>query len=148
MFLFFSYSCAIELEYSLHVIILTYELAYSLCVMIVICSYDMIIVYELVHIPCARVLSYKTLCLNFHAICLLGFRAKHMWWFIMSLGTPEFFTYRSIGSKQRGTYVVTIYAGKVPGYIVAGDCLPFPWSRCRWAGGDSPVHPLHSPMFD
>jgi hypothetical protein len=31
MFLFFSYSCAIELEYSLHVIILTYELAYSVC---------------------------------------------------------------------------------------------------------------------
>jgi hypothetical protein len=34
MFLFVTYSCAIELEYSFHVIILTYELAYSLCVMI------------------------------------------------------------------------------------------------------------------
>jgi hypothetical protein len=101
MFLFFSYSCAIELEYSLHVIILTYELAYSLCVMIVICSYDMIVVYELVHSPCARVSSYKTLCLNIHAICLLGFRAKHKL-FIMPSGTPKFFICRSIGSGTVG----------------------------------------------
>jgi hypothetical protein len=36
------YSCAIELEYSFHVIILTYELTYSLCVMILTCSYDIV----------------------------------------------------------------------------------------------------------
>jgi hypothetical protein len=71
-------------------------------VMIVICSYDMIVVYELVHSPCARVLSYKTLCLNIHAICLLGFRAKHSWWFIMPLGTPKFFTYRFARSGTTG----------------------------------------------
>jgi hypothetical protein len=52
------------------------------------------------------------------------------------------------GQGPRGTWVVTIYAGKVPGYIVAGDCMPFPWSMGRWPGGDSPVHPLHSPTFD
>jgi hypothetical protein len=92
MFLFFSYSCAIELEYSLHVIILTYELAYSLYVMIMICSYDMIIVYELVHSPYARVSSYKTLCLNIHTIYQLGFRDRYRWWFIMPSGTPKFFT--------------------------------------------------------
>jgi hypothetical protein len=102
MFLFFTYSCDIELEYSLHVIILTYELAYSLCMMIVICSYDKILVYELVHSPYARVLSYKTLCLNIHAICLLGFRTKYRWWFIMPLGTPKSFTCRSEGSRTAG----------------------------------------------
>jgi hypothetical protein len=102
MFLFFTYSCAIELEYSFHVIILTYELAYSLCVMVLTCLYDMILVYELVHSPYARVSSYKTLCLNIHVICLLGFRAKYMWWFIMPSGMPKSFTYRSVGSRTAG----------------------------------------------
>jgi hypothetical protein len=54
------YSCAIELEYSFHVIILTYELTYSLCVMILTCSYDMILAYELDYSFYARVSSYKT----------------------------------------------------------------------------------------
>jgi hypothetical protein len=102
MFLIFTYSCAIDLEYSLHVIILTYELAYSLCVMIVICSYGMILVYELVHSPYARVSLYKTLCLIIHTICLLGFRAKYKWWFIMPLGRPKSFTCRSVGSGTTG----------------------------------------------
>jgi hypothetical protein len=52
------------------------------------------------------------------------------------------------GRGLQGTWVVTIYAGKVPGYIVAGDCMPFPQSRGRCADGDSPVHPLHYPTFD
>jgi hypothetical protein len=86
----------------LHVIILTYELAYSLCVMIVMCSYDMILVYELVHSPYARFSSYKTLYLNIHTICLLGFRAKYRWWFIMPSGTPKSFTRRSVGSRTAG----------------------------------------------
>jgi hypothetical protein len=43
--------------------------------------------------------------------------------------------------------VVNIYASVVPGYIVAGVCMPSPRSRGRWVGGDSPVHPLYSPMF-
>jgi hypothetical protein len=98
MLLFFTYSCAIELEYSLHVIILTYELAHSLCVTILACSCDMILVHELDHSLCARVLSYKTLCLNIHTICLFRFRAKYRWWFIMPSGMPKFFTCRSVGS--------------------------------------------------
>jgi hypothetical protein len=102
MFLFFTYSCAIGLEYSLHVMILTYELAYTSCVMIVICSYDMILVYVLVHSPCARVPSYKTLCLNIHTICLLGFRDRYRWWFIMSSSMPKSFTCRSIGLGTAG----------------------------------------------
>jgi hypothetical protein len=96
------YSCAIELDYSFHVIILTYELAYSLCVMILTCSYDTILAYELDYSFYARVSSYKTLCLNIHAICLLGFGAKYRWRFIMPLGMPNFFTCRSVGSGTAG----------------------------------------------
>jgi hypothetical protein len=92
------YSCAIELEYSFHVIILTYELAYSLCVMILTCSYDMILAYELDYSFYARVSSYKTLCLNIRTACLLGFIAKYRWQFIMPSGMPKFFTCRSVGS--------------------------------------------------
>jgi hypothetical protein len=95
-------SCAIELEYSVHVIILTYELAYSLCVLILTCSYDMILAYELDYSFYARVSSYKTLCLNICTICLLGFRAKYRWWFIMPSGTPKFFTCRSVGLGTAG----------------------------------------------
>jgi hypothetical protein len=102
MFLFFTYSCAIELEYSFYVIILTYELAYSLCVMILTCPYDMILVCELVHSPYARVSSYKTLCIIIHTICLLGFRVRYRWWFIMPSGTPKSFTCRSVGSGTAG----------------------------------------------
>jgi hypothetical protein len=96
------YSCAIELEYSFHVIILTYELAYGLCVMILTCLYDMILAYELDYSFYTRVLSYKILCLNIRTICLLGFRAKHKWRFIMPSGTPKFFTCRSVGSGTVG----------------------------------------------
>jgi hypothetical protein len=42
---FYQYSCAIELEYSFHVMILTYELVYSFYVMSLTC---------------------RTLCLNIH----------------------------------------------------------------------------------
>jgi hypothetical protein len=70
MLIFHIYSCAKELEYSFHVITLIYELAYSLCIMILTCSFDMIIAYELDYSFNARVLSYRTLCF-FHAIYLL-----------------------------------------------------------------------------
>jgi hypothetical protein len=96
------YSCAIELAYSFHVIILTYELTYSLCVTILTCSYDMILAYELDYSFYARVSSYKTLSLNMRTICLLGFRAKYMWRFIMPSSTPKFFTCRSVGSGTAG----------------------------------------------
>jgi hypothetical protein len=103
------YSYAIELEYSFNVIILTYELAYSLCVMILTCPYGMILAYELDYSFYARVLSYKTLCLNIHTICLLGFRAKYKWWFIMPLSTPKFFTCRAVGSETTGGLGWSLY---------------------------------------
>ena len=49
------YSCAIELEYSCLVIITIYELAYSLCVMMLTCS---------------------TSCLIIHMICMSRSRAR------------------------------------------------------------------------
>jgi hypothetical protein len=79
MLIFHIYSCAKELEYSFHVITLIYELAYSLCIMILTCSFDMIIAYELDYSFYARVLSYRTLCLIILAIYLLRFRAKYRW---------------------------------------------------------------------
>jgi hypothetical protein len=62
---FYQYSCAIELEYSFHVIILTYELAYSFYVMS---------------------LTYKTLCLVIHTTCMITIRAKLNWRFIVPSG--------------------------------------------------------------
>jgi hypothetical protein len=83
MLIFHIYSCAIELEYSFHVITLMYELAYSLCIMILTCSFDMITAYELDYSFYARVSSYRTLCLIIHAIYLLRFRAKYRWRFVV-----------------------------------------------------------------
>jgi hypothetical protein len=88
MLIFHIYSCAIELEYSFYVITLIYELAYSLCIMFLTCSFDMIIAYELDYSFYARVSSYRTLCLIIHAIYLLRFRAKYRWWFVVPSGMP------------------------------------------------------------
>ena len=85
---YLQYSCAIELEYSFHVIILTYELAYSLCVMILTCSFGMIISYELDYSFYAMISSYRTLCLIFQAIYMLRIRAKLRWWFVVPSDLP------------------------------------------------------------
>ena len=64
---FYQYSCAIELEYSFHVIILTYELEYSFNVMSLTC---------------------KTLCLIIHTTCMIRIRAKLRWWIVVPSGLP------------------------------------------------------------
>ena len=66
---YLQYSCAIELEYSFHVIIMTYELAYSFYAMILTCA---------------------TLCLIIHITCMIRSRAKLRWRFIASSGLPKF----------------------------------------------------------
>ena len=71
------YSHAYELEYSYYVIILIYELVYSLCVMKV---------------------AHLTLCLNTHITYIIKIIAKLRRRFIMPLGVPKFFTCRSVGS--------------------------------------------------
>ena len=55
MLSFLQYSNAYELDYSFHVTIMIYELAYSLCVMILTCS---------------------TLCLTIHMTCMSRSRAR------------------------------------------------------------------------
>ena len=68
-------------QYSLHVIIMTYELEYSLSVMILTCA---------------------TLCLTIHMTCMLRIRAKLRWWFIVPSGLPVSYACRSEGSESRG----------------------------------------------
>jgi hypothetical protein len=78
----YSYSNAYELKYScLHVIVMIYELANSLNLMILTCS---------------------TLCLIIHITCMSRIRAKLRRRFIMPLDVPKSFTYRSVGSWTRG----------------------------------------------
>ena len=81
----YHYSCAIEPEY--HVIVLIYELAYGLLVMIITCCpFDMIRAYELDYSFYAMISSYRTLCLTIHAIYNMEFR----WWFVVPSGLPMF----------------------------------------------------------
>jgi hypothetical protein len=81
MLSYLQYSSALELEYSCLVIIMIYELAYSLCVMILTCS---------------------TLCLTIHMICISRSRARLRWRFIVSLGLPTSYACRSVGSESWG----------------------------------------------
>jgi hypothetical protein len=81
-FSYLSYSNAHELEYScIRVIIMIYELAYSLCVMIMTCF---------------------TLCLTLHTIYMMMIRAKLRWWFVVPSGVPMSYACRSVGSKSDG----------------------------------------------
>ena len=81
MLSFYIYSHTYELEYSCCVIIMIYELVYSLYVMRV---------------------AHLTLYLNTHITYIIRIRAKMRWRFIMPLGVPKFFTYRSVGSGTQG----------------------------------------------
>jgi hypothetical protein len=78
---FYQYSCAIELEYSLHVIIVTYELAYSFYVMDLTC---------------------RTLCLIIHMTCMIRSRAKLRWRFVVPSGFPMSYACRSVELGSRG----------------------------------------------
>ena len=78
---YYQYSCAIELEYSLHVIIRTYELEYSLSVMILSCA---------------------TLCLTIHITYMNRIRTKLWWRFIMPSGVPMSYACRSVGLESQG----------------------------------------------
>jgi len=78
---YYQYSCAIELEYSLHVIIVTYELTYSFYVMSLTC---------------------RTLCLIIHMTYMIRSRAKLRWQFIVPSGVPMSYAYQSVGSESRG----------------------------------------------
>ena len=75
----FSHAC--ELEYSFHVMILTYELAYSFYVMNLAC---------------------RTLSLIIHATLMIRIRTKLRWWFIIPSGLPMSYACRSVRPESRG----------------------------------------------
>ena len=81
LFSYLQYSSAYELEYSCLVIILIYELAYSLCVMII---------------------TNSTLCLTIHMTCMSRSRAKLRWRFVVPSGLPMSYACRSVGSESQG----------------------------------------------
>ena len=88
------YSSANELEYSFHVIIMIYELAYSLCVMILTCS---------------------TLSLIIHMTCMSRSRARLGVAVHRSFGFAHILACQSIGLESRGIWVVSLYTGMVLG---------------------------------
>jgi hypothetical protein len=100
MLSYLQYSNAYELGYSCLVIIMIYELAYNLCVMILTCS---------------------TLCLIIHITHMSRIRAKLRWWFIMPSGVPKFFTCQSVGSGTLGIRIVSVYTSMVLGYGETGE---------------------------
>ena len=81
LFSYLQYSSAYELEYSCLVIIMIYELAHSLCVLILTCS---------------------TLCLTIHMICMSRTRARLRWQFVVPSGLPMSYACRSIGLESLG----------------------------------------------
>ena len=105
----------------------TYELDNGYCVMIMI--------YEQVQSLCVMKLALLILFLNTHITYIIGIRAKLRWWFIVPLGVPKFFTYRSVGSGTRGIWVVSVYASVVLGYGgISESIVPFHYSGVsgRW----------------
>jgi hypothetical protein len=104
LLLYYLYSNANELDYSSRVMIMIYELVYSLCVMILTC---------------------KTLCLIIHISYMSIIRAKLRWWFIMPSSVPKSFTCRSVGSRTRGIWVVFVYASMVLGYGEIDECISY-----------------------
>ena len=99
MLSFYKYSCAMELEYSFHVIIMTYELAYSFYAMILTCA---------------------TLCLTILITCMSRSRAKLRWWFIVPLGLPMSYACRSVGSESHrdmGSFFVYRRGARVHGNL-------------------------------
>ena len=108
MFSYHLYSCAIELEYSCLVIVMIYELAYSLCVMILTCS---------------------TSCLIIHMICMSRSRDRVEVMVRRSFGFAHILICRSVGSKSQGIWVVSLYTGVVLRYTGTFEYDVAPWLR-------------------
>ena len=74
----------------------TYELECSYCVMILI--------YELVYSLCVMKVAHLTLCLTTHITYIIRIRAKLRWRFIVLSGVLKSFTCRSVGSGDLGGF--------------------------------------------
>ena len=100
MLSYLKYSNAYELDYSCLVIIMIYELAYSLCVMILTCS---------------------TSCLIIHMICMSRSRASVGVTVRRSFGFAHILVCRSIGSESRGdmgSFLVHGHGARVHGNLL------------------------------
>jgi hypothetical protein len=102
MLSFYQYSCCYELEYSQVDTFLIYELAYSPCIMFILCltrysHVSIFMVYELVYSSYDMFMLYLAKSFNVHIMCMIRYRLMLRWWFIMLSGTPKSFTYQSIG---------------------------------------------------
>jgi hypothetical protein len=109
----YSYSSAYELEYSFgHVIIMIYDLVYSLYVMILTCSYSLF---------------------NIHITYMSTIRAKLRQQFIMPLSVPKSCTCRSVGL---GSYrdLSSFYICKHGAWVWRNGWIHFPFHG--WAVGD------------
>jgi hypothetical protein len=104
MLSYLQYSNAYELDYISHVIIMIYELAYSLYVVTLTC---------------------RTLCLIIHITYISRIEAKLRWWFIVPSGVPKFFTCLSVGLGPEGIWVVSMYASMVLGYGEIGEYISY-----------------------
>jgi hypothetical protein len=85
---YLQYSNAYELDYNSYVIIVIYELVYSLYAMILTCI---------------------TLCLIIHMICMSRSRARVEMAVRCSFRFAYILACRSVGSKSRGIWVVPLY---------------------------------------
>jgi hypothetical protein len=93
---------------------------YSLCYELEYSHVSIFMIYELEYSPYVMFISYLAQCFIIHTMFMNRFRLILRWWFIILSGTLKSFTYRSVGSGTRGTWVVSMYVGKVPRYIRAG----------------------------
>jgi hypothetical protein len=117
----YPYSSAYELEYSFgHVIIMIYDLVYSLYVMILTCSSSFF---------------------NVHITYMSRIRAKLRRRFIMSSGVPKSCTYRSIGSGSRGD-LSNFYICKHGAWVWRNRWMHFPFHG--WGVGGRQWQPCPS----
>ena len=113
----FNYSHDYELEYSCDVMLLIYELEYSLCVNRV--SSLMLCLINIFHLIKARV-----------RLDVVVHRTARC---------AQFITCRSVGSESRVSWADSAYVGEVPGYGEVGVCIALAPVRWMVAGGDSLV---------
>ena len=111
MLSYYNYSHTYELEYSCCVMILIYELVYSLYVMRV---------------------AYMTLCLTTHITYIIVIRAKLRWRFIVPSGVPKSFTCWSVGLESEGD-LGSFCVCKWGAWVWRDRWMhcPFPWLRGR-----------------
>ena len=113
-------------EISFLQIVMSSSYLYSLYFELEYSHLDISMIYELEYSPYIMLISYLTQSFIVQIMFMDRFRIMLRLWFIMLSGMPKSFTCRSVGSRTRGIWVVTMYVGEVPGYIAVGECISCP----------------------